>query len=256
MAEEAEQTGEPVKSIKGISILSKLKEFNMVNGLDLDFFHALVNVSKRFANLWFMEKFIKKPYEINARLLQITPTCDVSRNPRSLKDRSDLRGHEWFHWVVEYSIPVLKGILPAKFLNHWGPLVHGVSLIVQNSVAKSELAYASRYLSMFVTGIDNLYGKQNVTISAHLLTHLGHSVSEYGQPWAHSAFMFESFLAEIKQAVKSSNGASLQISKAMQNKIALRKLEEDVKESMTCSMDNGSLRHTSLLVLHHPVHHF
>ncbi|KAK3928060.1 Tagatose-6-phosphate kinase [Frankliniella fusca] len=242
MAREAEQAGKPVKGIKGISVLSKLKDFNMVRGLDLDFFHALVNVCKRFANLWFLEKYNSKPFglssrfaEVNARLLQITPTSDVSRNPRSLKDRSDFRGHEWFHWVIEYSIPVLKGILPAKFLNHWSLLVHGVALIMQNSVAKSELAYAGRYFSLFVSGIDDLYGKHHVTFSSHLLTHLEDSVSEYGQPWAHSAFIFESYLAEVKQAVKSSNGASLQICKAMQRKIALRKLEEDVVNSMTDS---------------------
>ncbi|KAK3910042.1 Neural cell adhesion molecule 1 [Frankliniella fusca] len=242
MAREAEQVGKPVKGIKGVSVLSKLQDFNMVQGLDLDFFHALVNVCKRFANLWFLEKFKNKPFglsskfaEINARLLQITPTSDVSRNPRSLKDRSDYRGHEWFHWVVEYSMPVLKGILPARYLNHWSLLVHAVALIMQNSVAKSELAYAGRYLSRFVSEIDVLYGKHNVTFSAHLLTHLEHSISEYGQPWAHSAFIFESFLAEIKQAVKSSNGASLQICKAMQRKIAIRKLEEDMEESMTNS---------------------
>ncbi|KAK3907165.1 Deoxyribose-phosphate aldolase [Frankliniella fusca] len=221
MAREAEQAGKPVKGIKGISVLSKLKDFNMVRG------HALVNVCMRFANLWFLEKYNSKPFglssrfaEVNARLLQITPTSDVSRNPRSLKDRSDFRGHEWFHWVIEYSIPVLKGILPAKFLNHWSLLVHGVALIMQNSVAKSELAYAGRYFSL-----------------SHLLTHLEDSVSEYGQPWAHSAFIFESYLSEVKQAVKSSNGASLQICKAMQRKIALRKLDEDVVNSMTDSQE-------------------
>ncbi|KAE8740470.1 hypothetical protein FOCC_FOCC014020 [Frankliniella occidentalis] len=240
MAIAAEMSRKPQRGITGVSVLSQLKNFDMARCLDLDLFHALVNVAKRFAHLWFLEKWSKKPFsistkfaEVNARLLQITPTSDVSRNPRSLKDRSDYRGHEWFHWVVDYSIPVLKGILPARFLNHWGLLVHGIALIMQNSIAKSDLVYASRYLSYFVSGIDHLYGKHHVTISVHLLTHIGASVADFGPPWAHSAFIFESFNAEIKQAVKSSNGANQQICKAMQKKIALRKLEEDVGESMT-----------------------
>ncbi|KAE8746832.1 hypothetical protein FOCC_FOCC006470, partial [Frankliniella occidentalis] len=172
------QNGIPCKGIKGLSILSQLQNFNMVACLDLDLFHALVNVSKRFANLWFLKKFRGKQFnicskfnEVNKRLLQITPTSNVSRAPRSMKDRSDFTGHEWFHWIIEYSLPVLKNPLPARFLNHWSLLVHGIALLMQNSIAMSEITYAGRYIKSFVTDVDILYGREHVTISMHLLPH-------------------------------------------------------------------------------------
>ena len=103
---------------------------------------------------------------------------------------------------------------------------------MRNSVTKSEVAYAHRYLQQFAAGIDDLYGAENVTFSVHLLTHLQRSTEDFGQPWTHSAFIFESFNSEIKDAVKSSNGAALQISKAMQLKVAVHKLEDDLKTNI------------------------
>lgn len=242
LAARAELQGEPQRGIKGISILSELPDFDMVRCVDLDLFHALVNVAKRFANLWFDEKSAKFPFsirtnlsEVDKRLLAISPTAEVSRAPRSLNERSDWRGHEWFYWVVIYSIPVLKNVLKSKYYNHWALLVHAIALLMQNSVAKSEIVYADRYLQEFVSGIDALYGAQNVTFSCHLLTHLKRSVDDFAQPWTHSAFIYESFNAEIKESVKSSNGSAQQICKALQLKVTLQKLEEDVHNYLSKS---------------------
>jgi hypothetical protein len=239
LAARAEVLGKPQRGIKGISILSDLPDFDIVRCLDLDIFHALVNVAKRFASLWFHESYSSKSFNISGqfaqvdrRLTSILPTSDVSRGPRSLTERSDYRGHEWFYFVVIFSLPVLKNVLPMKFLNHWSLLVHGVAILMQNSVTKSELAYADRYLQQFAAGIDDLYGAENVTFSVHLLTHLQRSTEDFAQPWTHSAFIFESFNSEIKDAVKSSNGAALQISKAMQLKVAVQKLEDDLKANI------------------------
>jgi hypothetical protein len=104
----AEETrAKHVKGIKGRSILAEIPGFDIVTSLDLDSFHCLVNVAKRFAFLWFSEKFKNSPFnihnkisDVDKRLLAITPTCDVSRFPRSLVDRSDYRGHEWYYWIV------------------------------------------------------------------------------------------------------------------------------------------------------------
>lgn len=195
-------------------------------------------MGKRFAWLWFDEKFHNEPFnisrrlsEVDTRLLKITPTSDVSRF-RSLTERSDYRGHEWYHWIMIYSIPCLKKILPNKYLNHWSKLSYALALLMQNSVAKSEVVYANRYLNSFVSEIDNLYGAQHVTFSVHLLTHLTQSVEDFGQPWCHSAFIYEAVNAEIKDLVKSSNGAIFQITKGIQLKVALKKCESEVRHEM------------------------
>ncbi|KAK3917853.1 AP-1 complex subunit mu-1 [Frankliniella fusca] len=241
----AEETGRVQYGIKGMSVLATLPDFDMVQCLDLDLFHALVNAAKRFTALWFDKKFSQRPFSIsskianvNLRLKSITPTADVSRTPRPLEDRSDWRGHEWYYWVIVYSVPCLKSILPAKYLNHWALLVKALALVMQNSVTKSDVAYADRYILQFVVAIDELYGKSNVTFSIHLLTHLKQSVENFGQPWTHSAFIFESFNSEIKNSVKSSNGAAIQILTNMQLNEAIRRLKDSLHEFMNEKQKN------------------
>ncbi|KAK3910050.1 WD repeat- and FYVE domain-containing protein 4 [Frankliniella fusca] len=239
LARTADATGLRQQGIRGVSILSDIPGFDTVRCLDLDLFHALVNTAKRFANLWFHKRYNGLPFsicskfnDVNDRLLAITPTNNVSRAPRSLAERSDYRGHEWFYWVLLYSIPVLKGFLPSKYLNHWGLLVSSMVMLMQNCVAKSEVVYAGRSLKQSNLEIDYLYGKVHVTFSVHLLTHLERSVEDFGQPWTHSAFVYESFNGEIKNTIKSSNGISHQICKLMQLKIALQTMKHDLFYAM------------------------
>ena len=125
LAARAEILGKAQKGIKGKAILSDVPDFDIVRCVDLDLFHALVNVAKRFTSLWFDESYSKKSFnisdqfsQVDRRLTSILPTSDVSRGPRSLTERSDFRGHEWFYFVVIFSLPVLKNVLPMKFLNH------------------------------------------------------------------------------------------------------------------------------------------
>ncbi|KAJ1519062.1 hypothetical protein ONE63_011305 [Megalurothrips usitatus] len=176
LARSADALGVPQQGIKGVSIVSELPHIDMVRCIDFDSFHAVVNVAKRFCNLWFLSPPRDVPvpaYKIHTnlgavdkRLLSVTPTSDVSRAPGSLTERSDFRGHEWFYFVLIYSVPVLKNIFPLRYLNHWSLLVKGLAMLMQNSIAKSETVYADRHLQNFVSGIDVLYGAQNVTFSS------------------------------------------------------------------------------------------
>ncbi|KAK3929415.1 LOW QUALITY PROTEIN: Fatty acid synthase subunit beta, partial [Frankliniella fusca] len=110
--------------------------------------------------------------EVDRHLLTLTiTTTDISRVPCSLVERSDFRSHD---------VTVLKDILPPRFFNHCALLVHGVVLLVQNSVAKSEVVYASRYFKQFNEEIDVLY--VHVTFSVHLVTHLENCVINFAQP--------------------------------------------------------------------------
>lgn len=229
----------PYKGIKGLSVLADIPEFDMARGLDLDSFHALVNVAKRFVKLWFKDTYSNKPFSISdklneadKRILAITPTSEISRGPRSLTEQSDWRGHEWYFWIVMFSIPVLKNLLPAIYLNHWSLLVHGISLLMQNSVARSEVHYGDRYIRQFVSEIPRLYGMQNVTFSCHLLIHLKESVEDYAQPFTHSAYLYESYNSEIKDCINSSNGVIQQICKNIQLKVTLWNLYLEVADSM------------------------
>lgn len=241
-ARQAEARKRRVKGVRGFAVLTNIQGFDIVHQLDPDSFHCLVNVAKRFMFLWFHTRFSKKTFNIHehmakvdSRLLQITPTSNVSRFPRSLTEMSDCRGHECYHWIMEYSIPCLKNILPSKYLNHWSQLPTGLSLLMQNSIAKSDVGYAERHLNKFVSEIDELYGMEHVTFSIHLLTHLCKSVHNFAQLCCHSAFIYEAENAEIKNLVKSSNGAIFQICKGVQLKTAVKNLEFELADKMSQS---------------------
>lgn len=236
----AEASGTPQRGIKGHSILTEIPGFDIINCLDLDLFHALVNCAKRFTNLWLSRRYSGRPFsvytrfaEVDRRFLSITPNDNISRNPRSLSERSDFRGHEWFSWVVFYSIHVLTKILPNHFLSHWALLVHGIVILMQNSVSKSDTVYAGRFIKQFNSEIDRLYGAEHVTFSTHLLIHLEKSTNNFGQPWTHSAFIFESFIGELKAALHGSNGLAYQIIKYMQLRIALITMKFDLDYAMS-----------------------
>lgn len=235
----AQALGTAQQGIKGPSILSDIPGFDIINSLDLDLFHALVNCAKRFTNLWLSRRYVGRPFnvyrrfhEVDRRLLSITPTNNISRGPRSLSERSDYRGHEWFSWVVFYSIPVLFNIVSNVYLSHWALLVHGIVLLMQNSVSKADVVYAGRYLRQFNADIDRLYGAEHVTFSTHLLTHLEKSTENFSQPWTHSAFIFEDFIGWLKAAIHGSNGVAHQIVKYIQLRIALISMKHDLDYAM------------------------
>ncbi|XP_034236374.1 uncharacterized protein LOC117642382 [Thrips palmi] len=245
-----------MKGVKGFSVLSEIPNFDIVTQLDPDSFHCLVNVAKRFTWLWFGKRFSGKVFSIcdklseaDARLLSITPTSDTSRFPRSLTERSDWRGHEWYHWILTYSIPCLKNLLPTRYFNHWSQLPTGLAYLMQNSSAKSDVGYGDRFLVKFVSEIDYLYGPEHVTFSIHLLTHLAKSVSDFAQPFCHSAYIYEAENAEIKSLVKSGNGAIFQIAKGVQLKAAVKQMEYDLKDNMTPN-ENAYLRKMTISVVH------
>ncbi|KAE8746718.1 hypothetical protein FOCC_FOCC006581, partial [Frankliniella occidentalis] len=62
LARGAEQTGVVRWGIKGVSVLARINGFDVVRSIDLDFFHALVNCSKRFASLWFSSRYGGNPF--------------------------------------------------------------------------------------------------------------------------------------------------------------------------------------------------
>jgi len=50
--------------------------------------------------------------------------------------RADWRAHEWFVWLFITSVPVMKGILPHKYLKHWCLLVDAMSILSKSSIQR------------------------------------------------------------------------------------------------------------------------
>ncbi|KAK3913486.1 UPF0234 protein [Frankliniella fusca] len=243
LAARAQRLGVPQRGIMAPSVLSELPDFDVVRCIDLDSFHAVVNVAKRFVKLWFdapCKGALVPPYKIHTkigvvdeRLLGINQLLKYPERPcLSLKGQI----------ICSY----FKKCIATEFFK---PLV---TFGTWSRYSNAKLTVKN--LQQFVSGIDDLYGPQHVTFSCHLLTHFKRSVEDFAQPFTHSAFLYESFNNEIKESVHSSNAVSKQIKKAMQLKFALVRMEAELSVNMSAQqrayLDKVNLRGKQLVAPH------
>lgn len=217
----AEREGKTILGIKGSSALADLQLFDIINGMVPDYMHCvLLGVCRYMVTLWIDSKSSSEPWYIGTqtaimdrRLLSIKPPNIVTRVPRSLTECKFWKAHEWQHWLLYYSLPVLKGILPQRYHSHWALLIEGISILLGSELNAELINHAHDALVYFVGGVQSLYGKEHMTFNVHSLLHLSKSVFHWGPLWAHSAFMFEDFNGYLLKQVKSSQAVPQQICK-------------------------------------------
>lgn len=217
----AEREGTTILGIKGPSAIVDLPKFDVINGMVPDYMHCvLLGVCRQMATLWIDSKNYSEPWYIGTQtaildrhLLSIKPPGIVARVPRSLTERKFWKAHEWQHWLLYYSLPVLKGILPQKYHCHWALLIEGISILLGSEINTEQINHAHEALVYFVGGMQLLYGEEHMTFNVHSLLHLSKSVVHCGPLWAHSAFMFEDFNGYLLKQVKSSQAVPQQICK-------------------------------------------
>ncbi len=139
IGEIAKNNEQSILGIKGPSPVVDLPHFDLINGMVPDYMHCvLLGVCRQIATLWFDSKSYSQPWyiglntaRVDGNLLAIKPPSIFSRIPRSIVERRFWKAHEWQNWLLYYSLPVLKGILPNKYLCHWALLVEGVSIFAR-----------------------------------------------------------------------------------------------------------------------------
>ena len=216
---EAMETENACMGVKGPSLLSLLPHFDLICRMVPDYMHCIcLGVVRQMANLWFDSKNHEKPFyigthipSIDAQLLIIKPPCSISRTPRSVSLTKFWKAHEWLAWLLYYSMPVLKNILPVAYYSHWSLVVACTAILLGNDISLAQLVYCERSFVQFVTEFDQLYGRQHMSYNVHQLLHITLSVRDWGPLWAHSAFMFESFNAELLKTIKGTQGVPKQI---------------------------------------------
>lgn len=171
---------------KGPSELSLLPGFDIIHGCVPDYMHCvLLGVAGAYTNLWFCSENNGKPWyigrsvsEVDDRLCSIQPPSGVSRIPRSVTERHFWKAHEWHMWLFFYSVPVLKGTLPEKYLVNWAKLIKGVGLLLLESITSEEITESENLLIAFAQEAEALYDICHMTFNIHLCLHLAQSVKD------------------------------------------------------------------------------
>jgi hypothetical protein len=194
----ADETGEPVKGVKGISTIEGFPTFDTVKGFTPEYMHSVCQgVMRQLANLWLdSQNHVSDFYigrqraELDDRLTSISPPSEMSRAPRSLNDRKFWKASEWRAFMF-YGLVILRGILPDIYLKHFFLFVYGVYNLMGDKIAHSKVDLAESCLRKFVRQMEALYGLSSCTFNVHQMTHLANGVRNCGPLWATSAFMFE-----------------------------------------------------------------
>lgn len=230
-------TEEPVYGVKGPSPLMQLQHFQMINGFIPDYQHNVcLGVTRQLSTLWLDSTNKDSPWyigkeinEIDRRLVKIKPPVEITRTPRSLTERKFWKASEWRAFLLFYSLPVLKGLLPARFWNHLFLLVFGVYTLLQDTIMTESILIAELALKKFIIMFQRLYGKNNMTFNIHLLTHTAQSVKQWGPLWATSTFAFESNMGTL---MKYFNGTQYVPSQIVRTFLLWRELPERAKNTI------------------------
>jgi hypothetical protein len=238
----ASRTGKRYHGFFGESILSCLPYFSLSKNIVIDYMHGtLLGVTKKFLDMWFDSKYKDTPHYIGDRvkvldnlMKAICPPYLVHRSPRVLSNTySHWKASELRNWLLFYSVPLLKGILPEVYLKHYACLVEGTYILLSEGIANQDLNRADLLLKLFVQNMENLYGEETLSLNIHNLTHSVDIVQQWGPLWGYSCFPFESFNGEIKQSVHGTGNVCRQIFWSFQAQKRLAQLSSSMPDCMS-----------------------
>lgn len=213
---------DPICGIKSVSCMAGFKYFDMVDGYCVDYMHcALLGLVKMLLKFWLDPPYFKKPFHINeenanildARLLSIRPTSEISRKPRSLRDRKHYKANEYRSLLLYYLRFCLSGILNMNYVHHFQLLSAAIYILLKEKVTHDEIAKAEEMLIEFADEFETLYGIDSTTMNIHLLRHIPNAVRNLGPLWAQSAFGFEANNGVLLKSANGNNNVSEEITK-------------------------------------------
>ena len=184
--------------VKGLSVVDMLPTFDTVNGFTPEYMHFVCQgVLRQLSNLWFNSSNHQEDFYlgrqvdiVDARLKAICPPSEVTRAPRSIKDRKHWKASEWRAFML-YGLVVLNGLLPNVYMRHFFLLVQGVYFLLGDKIDVCMLSSAKKCLTKFTRKMNSLYGLSSCTFNVHQMVHLADGVRHCGPLWATSAFTFE-----------------------------------------------------------------
>ncbi len=212
------ENGRDKHGVLGSSWFHCLQYLDLIKGTGIDYMHGcLLGVTRHLLSLWLNPEHNKESFYIgnliavlNRRLLSVQPPSEISRSPRSLTDRKHWKASEYRAFLFYYSSPVLFGLLPLQYYQHFALFAIAVRLLVSESISKTDLEKARLYLDLFCKKHGEYYGDRYMGINIHSLLHLSSTVEELGPLWAYSCFSFEGFNGILMKQIHGTQGIGLQ----------------------------------------------
>lgn len=143
--------------------------------------------------------------------------------------------------ILLYFHPIFKGILPSKYYEHFRLLSSAIYLLLLPEITPENLKLADYKLQTFVEQFELYYGRINMTMNVHALTHVSQIVKNLGPIWCYSMFAFESYNGKLKKMVKSSNDVLSQITTkyVIEKNAAMKNITQTKAESVESNISNA-----------------
>lgn len=169
-----------INGVKGPTFLMYLNFFNLISNVIVDPMHCIfLGVIRQYMDILITsvgEEFYigsrKILEKINKRINNIHPPSCIQRPPRSLFHRFKYKAKEWLIFLMYYSLPCLKGIIPEKYINHLSMLVRAVNILTSDSISPDSLDEAEKLLLDFVVLFQEYFGKKHMSFNIHSLLHV------------------------------------------------------------------------------------
>ena len=212
-----------INGVKGPSWLRKLETYDIIDGTAIDYMHCvLLGVMRLLLSLWISSEHHNEHYYIgrqvkliDSRLETINPPSIITRKPRKLSIHFKYyKASEYRAFLLYYSLPVLSGILPSQYWNHYSLLVVSIHTLLQQSISDRQLNQCQYLINTFCQQFEVLYSQRYMSANVHLLLHLPNTVRQLGPLWVFSCFYFEGQNGMLKRLVHGTQHIDKQIIKS------------------------------------------
>ena len=222
-AELAESTGSTIFGFKGDNVFGQL--VLIPDNLPLDWMHCVCEgiLKRQLFSRWLDHKFHEEQYslsefnkELDELFLSIKVPHDFTRKPRSFSDRKHWKASEFRLFVLFAGLPCLRhAVLSEAFsvdhFYHFALLVTALRYLHSVPVSSESVKAAQVLLDNFVRLLPILYSRKESTYNSHALLHFSSQVLDNGSLSFTSAFVFESFIAHLKNMFTGTRGIPKQM---------------------------------------------
>ena len=214
---------EKLEQLHGIrySVLCELPYFNASRMTVIDPMHNLLLGSAKYVlKIWQEREIISKEHfsEIQCFVDSFTSPADVGRIPLKIASGfSGFTAEQWKNWVIYYSLPALKQILPFRLYNHWHLFVKACYLLCRRTITNEELLEADTLIMEYCQSYVEIYGKECCTPNLHLHGHLASCIRDYGPVYAFWLFSFERLNGVLGSYHSNNQAISVQVMRKFLN---------------------------------------
>ncbi|ODQ49749.1 hypothetical protein SAICODRAFT_62821, partial [Saitoella complicata NRRL Y-17804] len=119
----------------------------------------------------------------------------LGRAPRNIqKNSAGFKATEWSLWMSLFSVPLLEGRLPERYLANWETLCEAYVRSIEFEITMDDLAKIRLLFKRFVRDYESLYYQKDhrrmqvCPSSIHMLLHLADCIEQLGPAWVFWAF--------------------------------------------------------------------